>query len=237
MAMVYTTEVSTYTGPLERVASVASGASAALFASLSSLRRKRFFHPEGETYGGTATFMETELEFPFIGETPALVRLSRGAGLPRALPDVLGLAVKFPDLGHDLLLATSGNNAVSRHLLLPASSFFSMTYSSVLPYELDDALIVFGARADRSLRDIDSGTPEDLGHLVASGELRFDLTLCRLGARTTETFASLVVDGHHEGDIHFNPWNCRAPLRPAGPLNRLRLETYQASQEARPSES
>jgi hypothetical protein len=161
--------VSLYTGALERGASAASAASATLFASLSSLRRKRFFHPEGETYSGTASFIETGMGLPFTGETPALVRLSRGAGIPGRLPDVLGLAVKFPELDHDFLLATSGDSAVTRHLLLPASSFFSMPYSSVLPYELDDVLIVFGARADQSLAEIDSGRPEELGHLVATG--------------------------------------------------------------------
>lgn len=228
--------MSIYTGALERAAGVASGASAALFASLSSLRRKRFFHPEGETYSGTATFTDTQFGLPFFGETPAQVRLSRGAGIPGTLPDVLGLAIKFPDLGHDLLLATSGDNVVTRHLLLPASSFFSMPYSSVLPYEVDDALIVFGARADRSLVEMGLAKPEDLGPLIASGKLRFDLTVCAVGANKSETFASVVVNRFHESDIHFNPWNCRAPLRPAGPLNRLRLETYQASQEARPSE-
>lgn len=226
--------MSIYTGTLERAASVASGASAALFASLSALRRKRFFHPVGETYSGTATFIQTRFGLPFSGATTAQIRLSRAAGVPGGLPDVLGLAVRFPELGQDLLLATSGDNAFTRHLLVPASSFASRPYSSVLPYELD-GLIVFGARADESLGTISSAKPEDLGHLVATGKLRFDLTVSGLGSGSSDTFGTLVVDGQHKGDIDFNPWNCRDPLRPAGPLNRLRLETYQASQAARPA--
>lgn len=228
--------MSFYTGALERAAAAASGASAALFASLSALRGKRFFHPDGETFTGTTTFLRTSYGLSLSGATPTQLRLSRGAGFPGSLPDVFGLAIKWPEFEQDLLLATSGDNAITRHLLLPASSFFSMAYSSVLPYELHEALIVFGARADSSLSDIGLARPEDLRALVATGKLRFDLTISTVGSNASETFGSLVVDGYHEGDIRFNPWNCSPPLRPAGSLNRLRLQTYKASQAARPSQ-
>ncbi|MDQ4065356.1 MAG: hypothetical protein M3161_04855 [Actinomycetota bacterium] len=227
--------MSFYTGMLERVAGSASAGSAALFASLSALRGKRFFHPVGETYRGTVTFADEDIGLPFSGTREARVRLSRGAGLPGSLPDVFGFAVKLPELGHDFLLASSGDNPVTRHLLLPAAGFFSLPYSSVLPYELDDRLVVFGARADHALKGANSARPEDLASLIATGKLRFDLTVAFVGNSDNETFGSLVVDAPHEGDIDFNPWNCLPPLRPAGPLNRLRRETYEASQATRRS--
>lgn len=226
---------SIYTGVLERVAEGASGASAALFASLSRVRRKRFFHPDGETYAGTATFRPSNTDLPFQGGTEAIVRLSRGAGIPGSLPDVLGLAVKLPQLGHDFLLATSGKGPVTRHLLLPAAGFFTLDYSSVLPYELGDELVVFGARADESLKSTNTAVPEEVAHLAASARLRFDLWVARVGDAHPESFGSLVIDRPHKGDVDFNPWTCRPPLRPAGPLNRLRRETYRKSQAARPS--
>lgn len=224
--------MSIYTGVLERLAGGATSASAATFAALSSLRRKRFFHPDGDVYEGKATFIPTSIELPFSGVTPAEVRLSRGAGMPGSLPDVFGLAVRFSEYGQDVLLATSGESTVTRHFLLPATGFFSLPYSSILPYELGENLIVFGARADADLKNV--ATPEEIDPLVAVGRLRFDLTVVRVGGNEPETFASLVVDARHEGDIKFNPWNCHPSLRPAGPLNRLRRETYQASQAARP---
>lgn len=227
--------MSLYTGALERAAAGAASVSAGLFASLSRMRGKRFFHPEGETYEGTASFLTTSFDLPFAGVGQAVVRLSRGAGLPGSLPDVFGLAVAFPEYGHDLLLASSGAGVLTRHLLVPGRSFFSLPYSSVLPYELDGRLVVFGARAGDGVRGLDPTETAEMGPLVATGRLRFDLTVAAAGSGGIERFASLVIDRSHEGDVRFNPWNCAPPLRPAGPLNRLRLETYAASQRARPT--
>lgn len=227
--------MSFYTGVLERAAGGVTAASASTFAALSALRRKRFFHPEGVTYQGTVRFTSTSLGLPFAGETEAHVRLSKGAGTPGSLPDVLGLAIKFPELGQDLLLATSGDNTVSRHLLLPASGFFSQPYSSVLPYELANRLVVFGAHA--TMRE-GGHNPKDAAEIadeVRRGTMRFELTISAAGEKGSQTFGALVLEQELPGDIAFNPWNCRPPLRPAGPLNRLRLDTYKASQAARPN--
>ena len=226
--------MSLYTGALERAAAGMTAATASTFAALSALRGKRFFHPEGVTYGGTVRFTSTSLGLPFAGETEAHVRLSKGAGTPGSLPDVLGLAIKFPELDHDLLLATSGDNSITRHLLLPASGFFSQPYSSILPYELANRLVVFGAHATARAGGHNPKDAEDIADEVKQGTMRFELTIAAVGESASEDFGSLVLERDLPGDISFNPWNCRPPLRPAGPLNRLRLDTYKASQEARP---
>lgn len=49
------------------------------------------------------------------GDDPVLVRLSRSAGLPSWLPDVMGLAVR--DGSTDLLLSSAGRAPLARHLL------------------------------------------------------------------------------------------------------------------------
>ncbi len=229
--------MSFYTSGLERAAASATMASAGLFAALSRIRGKRFFHPEGIICEGTLTFLETDLALPFSGMTSVLARLSRGAGLPGRLPDVFGLAVKLPQFDHDFLLATSGNAPLTRHLLLPAAGVFKLPYSSVLPYELGDQLVVFGARADDALRQGEASAISEIRAVIASKRLRFDLTVAGVGSSKSKTFGSLVLDQIHDEEIEFNPWNCRPPLRPAGPLNRLRLETYRASQADRPDES
>jgi hypothetical protein len=228
--------VSFYTGSLERAAGAITATSASVFAALSAVRRKRFFHPEGVTYVGTVRFTPTSLGLPFHGEAQAHVRLSKGAGTPGSFPDVLGLAIKFPELGQDLLLATSGDNVVTRHLLLPASGFFSQPYSSVLPYELANRLVVFGAHATVDPRGHNPKDAAEIAAEVRQGTMRFELTVSAVGESGSETFGSLVLERVLPGDISFNPWNCRPPLRPAGPLNRLRLDTYKASQAARPNE-
>lgn len=229
----------------EAAAGPLSGASAALFAGLSAVRRKRIFHPRGVTFEGTVTFHDDnpfaraaaragDGSSAFQGEERALVRLSRGGGLPQALPDLLGLAIKLPDLGQDLLLVTSGESAVTRHLLLPATGFLRRPYSSVLPYELDGRTVVLGARPDPSLTGATGQDMDDLPALVASGRLRFDLTWGPTGSSEVRTFAVLVVDRPHDGDLVFNPFNSHPSLRPAGGLNRLRRESYERSQRARP---
>lgn len=81
---------------------------------------------------------------------------------------MLGLAVRILDAHgvgahQDLLLATSGERPIVRHLFVPATSFDAIRFSSVLPYRLGDRTVVFGARSDdldgrrRLLSDIEPG--------------------------------------------------------------------------------
>jgi hypothetical protein len=217
----------------EAAAAPLSGVSAAVFAGLSAGRRKRIFHPRGVAFEGTVTFHEGN-PLPFEGAERALVRLSKAAGFPHGVPDLFGLAIKLPDAGQDLLLVTSGEDAVTRHLLVPATGFFRRAYSTVLPYELRGDLVVFGARPDPPLVHATGQEMEDLAPLVASGRLRFDLTWGRAGTGEVEKIASLVLDRPHDGDVAFNPFNSHPSLKPAGGLNRLRRESYERSRQARP---
>jgi hypothetical protein len=217
----------------EAAAAPLSGISAAVFAGLSAVRRKRIFHPRGVTFEGTVSFHDGN-PLPFGGTERALVRLSRAAGFPQGVPDLFGLALKLPDVSQDLLLVTSGEDAVTRHLLIPTTGFFRRPYSTVLPYELEGQTIVFGARPDPLLAPVSRQDMDDLGSYVATGRLRFDLTWGPAGTGDVDTFASLVIDRPHEGDVVFNPFNSHPALKPAGGLNRLRRESYERSQRARP---
>lgn len=217
----------------EAAAAPLSGVSAVVFAGLSAGRRKRIFHPRGVTFEGTVTFHDGN-PLPFEGVERALVRMSRAAGFPQRVPDLFGLAVKLPDIGQDLLLVTSGEDAVTRHLLVPTTGFFRRSYSTVLPYELGGRTVVLGARPDPPLTHATRQDMDDLAPLVASGRLRFDLTWGGAGTSDVNTFGSLVVDRPHDGEIVFNPFNSHPALKPAGGLNRLRKESYERSQQARP---
>jgi hypothetical protein len=78
------------------------------------------------------------------------VRLSRSAGLPAPLPDVLGLAlrVSLPDGRHgDVLLSTTGRRGVGRFLLRPAIDPWRSFYSSLLPYRTSTGPLLIGAQA------------------------------------------------------------------------------------------
>lgn len=209
---------------------LARAVAAGLFGLLSKVRGKRVFHPVGSAYEATVTFDDdvpgdAEL-FRRPGPHRAVVRLSRGLGLPESLPDVLGLAVKVSDAygpgrDQDFLFATSGRSPAGRHLLVPTKDVRGRPYSTLLFFRLGgDELFVLGA------------FPED-------GEpLRFRLAAARatgdwLPVGRVEVGAELPAEVSE--CLRFNPADTGGGIAPAGPLNRLRDPAYRASQDARPT--
>src|SRR6058998_1571689 len=74
------------------------------------------------------------------GEHRAIARFSRSVGLPRPLPDLLGLSIRVigaygSGRHQDLLLVTSIDLPVVHHIFVPAGDVQDRIYSSSLPYE------------------------------------------------------------------------------------------------------
>ena len=92
---------------LEPVTSVA-------FRTAARLRGARAFHPRGRAYTAQVRIDADRAPDGFpTGVREAIVRFSRGVGLPDAVPDILGIAVRLvdaagPRVHQDLLMATSG---------------------------------------------------------------------------------------------------------------------------------
>ena len=132
-------------------AAVAAPAAAAGFYALAMLRRRRSLHPTGVGYQGELLVDNdgrpgVPLFRPGAAHS-ALLRYSRGAGLPEPLPDALGVAVKLPDAhgpgaDQDLLLTSSTSRPLLRRLLFPARSFLGRAFSTALPYDLDGERVV-----------------------------------------------------------------------------------------------
>lgn len=214
-------------GPVtsDSVAHILKRPTAALFGRLSALRGARIFHPDGEAWRATVSIESDPHALDGVaGDHSAIVRASRGAGLPEPLPDVFGIAVRLlevhgPGQHQDFLLATSAAPFPARHLLLPASGIGTRPYSSILRY--------------RNQRDE-----------------RFTVGASYLADPATLTLmtAPLVGGWRHVGRIHlterisnddgqalrFNPWCTGGGIEPIGLLNRLREPAYTASQAARP---
>lgn len=209
----------------------------AVFRSLSRLRYGRGFHPDGVAF--EATWVPSDDDrlprtSPLRARAEhAVVRLSRGAGLPRGLPDVLGVAVKIPDLygpgrDQDLLLASVGRGP-ARRVLFAARRFTAAPFSTILPYRTpvgrSPVLGEIGGPDDTSLgmlRTV-SGDPGLAIRLWLLPDV--PLATVRLGARLPDAVAETVCyDPFHTGD----------DLSPTGLLNRLRRPAYQASQAGRP---
>src|SRR4051812_31288290 len=90
------------------------GVASLAFGAVARARDDRALHPDGVVFAGAITGA-------LFGARRALVRISRGGGLPETLPDVRGCAIRVLDAHgsgrhQDLLLASSLAAPVGRHL-------------------------------------------------------------------------------------------------------------------------
>jgi hypothetical protein len=233
-------------------AAAAAPATAAGFYALAILRRRRSLHPTGVGYqgqlvvGGGPGRPGVPLLRPGA-MYPALLRFSRGAGLPEPLPDALGVAVKLPDAhgpgaDQDLLLTSSTSRPLLRRLLFPASSFVRGAFSTALPYDLGGERVVVllvpaptGNGRSPGGADRSGGAMAELRAAAAAG-LGFELrTAGTLGP--SQRLATLTVGqplpAEQTQALRFNPWTTGPGLRPSGWLNLLRDAAYRASQHGR----
>ena len=215
-------------------------------------RRARVFHPDGAAFQAT---VEMQAGAPAVGASAlagpgrhrAVIRLSRGVGLPARVPDVLGLAVRIIDAHgtgqhQDVLLVTSAAPAVARHSILAGRQFATGFYSSILPYKHGSELLLFGARPLWSdgvdLDKASTVTFDEVEDELVAGRLRFEL----LAASLTSPWRAIgVIDGGRrlsageQESLRFNVFNTGEALQPAGVINAMRRSVYSASQAARPT--
>jgi hypothetical protein len=218
-------------------------AAAALFASTSALRGARTFHPIGVAFDATFTVDRPAgagvrlLDVP--GTHEAVVRLSRGVGASEPWPDVLGLAVRVfnghgPATPQDLLLVSSGEQPVLRHLFVPATGFDGIRFSSVLPYRLAGRDVVFGARCEQL--DERRLLLADIAGEHGARPLRFSIDMATLRG-AWKPIARLDIgrqlSASSAEQLRFNPATSGGGIRPIGALQAVRRLSYGASQAGR----
>jgi hypothetical protein len=233
-------------------AAAAAPAAAAGFHALAALRRRRSLHPTGVGYQGRLVIGDGP-GWPGVpllrpgAAYPALLRFSRGAGLPEPLPDALGVAVKLPDAhgpgaDQDLLLTSSTSRPLLRRLLFPARSFVRGAFSTALPYDLGgERVVVLLVPAPTGSRRSPAGVARGGGAMAelraaAAAGLGFELrTAGTLGP--SQRLATLTVgqplSAEQTAALRFNPWTTGPGIRPSGWLNLLRDAAYRASQRGR----
>lgn len=215
---------------MEKAAAVGTALSS-VFGALARLRRDKPVHPHGMVYdavlrrtGSPEPWGTHWLDEP--GEDAGLVRLSRSIGLPRPLPDVLGLALTFTGPTgerHDLLLATTGLRAGARFALLPRRDPFTVAYGSLLPYQAPRGLVLLAAVPMR-------GT---------AAEVRYRLAAAAPAGRW-RAFATLELTGRAgrppDEPIRFDPVRYVLPGLAWPPsLARLRAPAYAAARWGGPT--
>jgi len=163
-------------------ARAAGSALAGVAAAIRLVQRPRPLHPHGVALAGTLTPVAgraaSGLAWLDALDAPLAVdaRLSRSVGLPAALPDVLGIALRIPaDDGTtvDVLLASTGLSPVGRLLLAPHRSVSGAGLSTLMPYRGSAGPVLLGVVADREPRL--PGSPADLGRALAERPLRLRL--------------------------------------------------------------
>lgn len=198
-------------------------ATRAVFGGLSAARRARIFHPRGDACTALVTIADGDHPLHALaGEHDAIVRRSRGIGLPPPLPDVDGVAIKLlgahgPDAHQDLLLVSSLPGVGVRHLLVPVAAR-AEAYSSLVRY-----------RNASGVRFLVGATPDGPNRLVlATATLR----AAWVPVGTVELRDELDPEASQR--LRYSPWHTGAGVQPIGVLNRLRREAYPASQDGRP---
>jgi hypothetical protein len=207
------------TGLLTTPRAVGSATVPLLVRAASRVRGERVIHPRGTTRRATLTVTGAGAGARLLDEPrsyDAVVRLSRSAGLPRPLPDVLGLAVRVvdcygPGAHQDLLLDTGASPPLLRRLPLPRWSRAGM-HSSLLGFDVGGSTVLLGGR--EVARD------------------RWELCLAEPHG-PWRPWAELLLGPELRApmgrQLRFDPWNTGPDLRPAGILNRLRRGAYEAS--------
>lgn len=207
----------------------------AAFRTAARVRGARAFHPRGRSYTAQSRIDTDRAPAGFpTGTHRAIVRFSRGVGLPEAVPDILGVAVRLvdaagPGVHQDLLMASAGDSLLGRHLLRPGRSFTSGVFSTILPYDLRGRRVVFGAWI--------AGDGEVLLDHVADHVV--ELLWSTPGAGSTERAVmgelrpGVPLGDEEERALGFDPFRTTPDVTPVGWLNDLRRPAYGASRHGR----
>jgi hypothetical protein len=234
-------------GALTRLPAQATGWSLGTVLGITAaLRGGKAVHPDGAAYDaqlsvagagpGLGPPAAELLSGP--GDHRAVVRFSRAVGLPRGVPDLLGLAIRVLDAygsgrHQDLLLISSADHPVLHHLFLPARDVQQRPYTSSLPYQAGGRRFLIGALPDaRSPRPDGPDEFARLKRAAHTGRLRFQLAVAELDGRF-EPVGDLRIGAPLPPDadaLRFNPWNTGGGLAPAGVLNQARDRAYRLSQ-------
>jgi hypothetical protein len=221
------------------LARLAGGLVAPPLGALAGLRRGKPMHPRGAVFDAVLerTGSHPGRGVPWLderAEEPALVRLSRSAGLPAPLPDVLGLAVRIGADGDpaDLLLSSTGTGRFGRLLLVPRRDA-ACAYTSIMGYRCAAGTVRLAAWPERS--DVPS-EPRPQAADVAASPLAFTLAAAT-GTAGWRPFARLTLRAPAaplDPDVRFDAVLHPPPgLVADGPLARFREPAYSAARAAR----
>jgi hypothetical protein len=208
-----------------------------------AIRHSRLFHPDGALAEGLLQRVAPPDEGLPMQSCDVIARVSKGIGLPGALPDIAGLAWRIPppqDLRScvpwDLLLASTV--AGSRFIPAPTRSWSRTTFSTVMPLRFRGGSWWVRARLVTKI-DEPGLSLDTIRNQIDSGEIDFDIEQAN-GSRGFQPLAKLTLrhlDPTND-DIGFDPvLHSDEDVRLApGWLADLRRAAYRRSREGRESD-
>jgi hypothetical protein len=228
------------TQQLRVVSAVTEGAGqafAALFRLLKVARPDRPIHPQGLGLAGELTRTGNPagpsgidwLDSP--GTDQVVARFSRSVGLPQALPDILGLALRVSPSGDaagpaDVLFASTGWGLPGRFLLMPRLDVAGATMTTLMPYRGRRGPVLLGLRT----QSLPAGS-------LASGEWVLGLHWAAPGGPWRECGELRLHAAGSPGDIplRFDPLeNQPGGAQAYGWTRRLRKPSYRAARRPAP---
>jgi hypothetical protein len=228
------------------MAEVTGSVIGAVLGVVAGARRGKAVHPTGVVHEAWLTVSESEDAPPAArllsqpGEHRAVVRFSRSVGVPRPLPDLLGLSLRVVDAygagrHQDFLLVTSADRRVLHHFFLPATDVQQRPYSSSLPYRAGSETFLVGALPDpRSPRPAGAHEFDRLDAAASTGRLRFRIAVAPVMGHF-RTVAELRIGRRLPAELdalRFNPVNTGSGIETVGVLNGARDRAYRLSQAA-----
>jgi hypothetical protein len=206
-------------------------------AALARIRRGKPMHPRGVVFHALLERRGPRLGIEWLdatGDDDVLVRLSRGAGLPPCLPDVLGFALRLPgERPIDLLLSSTGQGRWARRVPVFRRNAAS-TYGSIMAYR--------SAAGPVRLTAVPEGGPLPSGpqELVAAGPGTVVTLSAAVGRGPWVPFATVTLGVPTEPPdppLHFDAVLHAPPgLAADGPLARFRRPAYAAARAAQRAE-
>ncbi len=211
-----------------------------------ALRHARAFHPDGLlAEGSIERTASAEVGLP-IPSCDVVARVSKAVGIPGALPDIIGLALRIPPqdddgAAWDILLASAGSGVLSRAVgLRPVTSWTGHTLSTLMPLRYEGGNWWLRARLATEI----PGAGVSLNSVrtqLQKGTIEITLDQAR-GTSGFDELARLTLHGlliaPHGGDVAFDPVLHTAPgvqLYP-GWLANLRARAYDRSRDGRDAE-
>jgi hypothetical protein len=206
-------------------------------------RHRRLFHPDGVLAEGILERVAPPGDGLPMDSCDVIGRVSKGIGLPGALPDIAGLAWRIPPtpdlrscMPWDVLLASTLAN--SRVVLAPTMSWSSARLSSLMPLRFDGG--VWWVRARLVTKIDEPGLALDtIRNRIDSGTIDFDIEQAR-GTGGFSPLARLTLRhlDPSKDDVAFDPVlhsDEEVRLVP-GWLADFRRAAYRRSREGREAE-